>query len=347
MLMLKLLAVGFTILFSYSAALLGASCSVEPLFVRPARDGAIQEAMINALVQAERTADIAGYVFSDPELTEAVVAAHERGVEVRVIIDGAYAAPHYDSVYCLRHAGIGVSRPHGPHRFHHTFLVVDERLVIAGDLDPTAAANGQAWESAVVIRCPETAREFASEFSELWDTFDVVPAEDDPPRQVTIVAEAGIGGSIEPSGEVDVGYCGGQTFRITPSAGYEIASVWVDGLINVGAVDTYTFQFVTVDRTIRARFVRAKDACSSPRVDINTASHTELQGITHIGPHRADEIMRLSDQEPFCCIDALAKVDRLNGERIWLEEIKAEGIACVDPGTSGVDYPCTHGWEGN
>ncbi|MHB8068525.1 MAG: M6 family metalloprotease domain-containing protein [Desulfobaccales bacterium] len=70
---------------------------------------------------------------------------------------------------------------------------------------------------------------------------------------LTITAYAGTGGSISPSGATTVNYGANQTFTITPSAGYNVADVLVDGS-SVGAVTSYTFNNVTTNHTISATF---------------------------------------------------------------------------------------------
>ena len=69
----------------------------------------------------------------------------------------------------------------------------------------------------------------------------------------TIAATAGSGGSISPSGSVNVNYGGNQTFTISPSTGYSITSVVVDGS-SIGSVSSYTFSNVTSSHTISASF---------------------------------------------------------------------------------------------
>ncbi len=71
--------------------------------------------------------------------------------------------------------------------------------------------------------------------------------------QFTITATAGNGGSISPVGVQNMPYNGNKTFTITPSEGYNIANVYVDG-VSVGAVSTYTFSNVTSNHTIYAVF---------------------------------------------------------------------------------------------
>jgi hypothetical protein len=69
----------------------------------------------------------------------------------------------------------------------------------------------------------------------------------------TITSSAGANGSISPTGQVSVNYGDNQTFAITPSTGYHVADVLVDGA-SVGAVTSYTFTNVTANHTISASF---------------------------------------------------------------------------------------------
>ena len=69
----------------------------------------------------------------------------------------------------------------------------------------------------------------------------------------TITANAGSGGSISPSGTVTVNRAASQSFTITPSSGFNVSSVTVDG-VNVGTVTTYNFSNVQANHTISAAF---------------------------------------------------------------------------------------------
>ena len=69
----------------------------------------------------------------------------------------------------------------------------------------------------------------------------------------SISASAGAGGSISPSGTTTLVKGDSKTFSITPSSGYKIFSVKVDGA-SVGAVSSYTFSSITSGHTISAEF---------------------------------------------------------------------------------------------
>jgi hypothetical protein len=72
----------------------------------------------------------------------------------------------------------------------------------------------------------------------------------------SITASASGGGSISPAGTVTVYEGSSQTFAITPSGGFAVSSVTVDGS-PVGAISTYTFSNVTGNHAIAASFVSA------------------------------------------------------------------------------------------
>lgn len=74
-------------------------------------------------------------------------------------------------------------------------------------------------------------------------------------KELAISASAGTGGSISPSGTVKVEYGSDKTFTITPSEGYEIQSVTVDGA-DKGKITSYTFNDVKEAHTISATFVK-------------------------------------------------------------------------------------------
>ena len=69
----------------------------------------------------------------------------------------------------------------------------------------------------------------------------------------TIVASAGAGGTISPSGNVVVNCGSDRTFSITPDAGDHVLDVVVDG-VSAGADTSYTFHHVTAAHTIAASF---------------------------------------------------------------------------------------------
>ena len=69
----------------------------------------------------------------------------------------------------------------------------------------------------------------------------------------TIISSAGTGGSISPSGTSFVKYDSSIKYTITPSAGFVLDTLFVNG-VKVDSISSYTFDTVTINKTIFAKF---------------------------------------------------------------------------------------------
>ena len=89
-----------------------------------------------------------------------------------------------------------------------------------------------------------------------------------PPTSFVITASAGVGGKINPSGQVQVPSGQSQTFTIVPNSGYSISNVIVDG-VSVGPVSSYTFNTVKAARAIVANFVVVPAPSTIPMIRVD------------------------------------------------------------------------------
>jgi ABC-type transporter MlaC component len=95
------------------------------------------------------------------------------------------------------------------------------------------------------------------------------------PIVYVITASAGGNGSINPAGPVNVNSGAGQTYTISAAPNFKVADVMVDN-VSVGAVTSYSFTNVMVNRTISATF--------TPIVYVITASAGANGSINPAGP---------------------------------------------------------------
>lgn len=123
------------------------------------------------------------------------------------------------------------------------------RQTVTLSANPGACYNFSSWSSSDATLASTT----ASVTTFTMPAKNVTATANYTIKTYTINASAGTGGSISLSGQTTVDCGSSKTYTITPSAGYVIDSVIVDG-INVGAVSSYTFSNVTSNRTIVANF---------------------------------------------------------------------------------------------
>ena len=110
-----------------------------------------------------------------------------------------------------------------------------------------------AGEENVIIRFLFNSDAHTTQMGYGWEIDDIIINE----APDTIIATAGEGGTISPSGEVLVNHGDDASFSITPNTGYQIASVMVDRTENVTeqlVEGVYTFGNVTANHTIEATF---------------------------------------------------------------------------------------------
>ena len=94
----------------------------------------------------------------------------------------------------------------------------------------------------------------------------VVSMGPEPDTEHDISVTAGKGGSVDPKGLVTVADGGSITFTITPDEGYELVELKIDG-VNVGVVESYTFNDVTEDHSLYAVFrILPEQPSPSPEV---------------------------------------------------------------------------------
>lgn len=135
------------------------------------------------LDSATASIDLAVYSLTSWDVRDALIAAHQRGLRVRVIVDNERWSPE---VQALADAGIPVisdafGENPGTYAMHNKFAVLDFRdssfarpWVIVGSFNPTYGGALHDANNLLVIRDREVARAFTLEFEEMWgDTSDL------------------------------------------------------------------------------------------------------------------------------------------------------------------------------
>jgi MYXO-CTERM domain-containing protein len=102
----------------------------------------------------------------------------------------------------------------------------------------------------------------------------------------SIAASADPHGTISPSGTVTVNQNEAQTFTFTPSAGYSVNAVTVDG-VGAPAAPSYAFINVTANHTISVAFTDGSGDAGAPDAASPEAGLSD-SGLPDAGPHPID-----------------------------------------------------------
>ena len=117
---------------------------------------------------------IAAFEFDQTPIAEALIAAHNRGVDVRWVTDNQHGLdadenPGRGQFARLRQAGIEVRGDTRTALMHNKFLVFDGRTVWTGSTNLTKNGFFVQDNNAIVIHSPEVAAVFTREFDEMWN----------------------------------------------------------------------------------------------------------------------------------------------------------------------------------
>jgi phosphatidylserine/phosphatidylglycerophosphate/cardiolipin synthase-like enzyme len=131
-------------------------------------DDAETHAILRAIDEATSTLDLRIFSFTDWDIRDAVIAAHDRGVAVRAIVDASQAEGEFSVHQELRDAGIPVKVENWPGKEHTKGLAADGEVVIIGSQNWTYSGNTANDENTLYIRNAPLAEAFTADFELKW-----------------------------------------------------------------------------------------------------------------------------------------------------------------------------------
>lgn len=133
--------------------------------------GGCQAMIIRSIDSARTEVDAAVYSFNNPAIAEALVRAHGRGVQVRLLLDRTQAGGRTNRIIIeqLLEAGIEL-KLHSRHRIEHNkFGVYDRQAVTTGSFNWTVPAEEKNSENCLRLDEPAAVDSYSRHFREnLW-----------------------------------------------------------------------------------------------------------------------------------------------------------------------------------
>ncbi|HEV3342736.1 MAG TPA: phospholipase D family protein [Pirellulales bacterium] len=137
-----------------------ASPSSVAVFFSP--KGGCTEAVVEELQAAGATVLVQAYSFTSTPIAKALVAAHNRGVKVQVILDKSQRTEKYSSATFLHNAGVPTFIDAAHSIAHNKVMVIDGQTVVTGSFNFTTAAEQHNAENLLVLRDPSLADRYAA-----------------------------------------------------------------------------------------------------------------------------------------------------------------------------------------
>ena len=139
------------------------------------KDDAIDEviAEVNA---AQTSIEFAIFFFTDDNLKDALIAAKNRGVQIRGLWDNLGMASPFSEDEALCAANIPIKIEDTVGKMHHKFMVIDaagsDPRVVTGSMNWTGAGNDSNDENTVIYRDSAVASAYTAGFQTMWEALD-------------------------------------------------------------------------------------------------------------------------------------------------------------------------------
>ncbi|TQV89066.1 phospholipase D-like domain-containing protein [Aliikangiella coralliicola] len=125
--------------------------------------------IISLISRAKKSIDVCVFTISDDRLSEALLKAFQRGIEVKIVTDNDKANDTGSDIYYLADNKVPIRIDQTPNHMHHKFAIFDSEILVNGSFNWTRSASKYNHENIVVEYSSGLINKFSKTFEQLWD----------------------------------------------------------------------------------------------------------------------------------------------------------------------------------
>jgi len=107
-------------------------------------------------------------LITQDELADALIQAHNRGIEIDIIIDDDWLYSSGSEYQDLLYAGIDIRGDNRGDLMHHKVMIIDGYVVVTGSYNWSASAEDRNDENIIILKSENIAKMYMEEFNRLW-----------------------------------------------------------------------------------------------------------------------------------------------------------------------------------
>lgn len=136
--------------------------------------GSLAEQLIGYIDSAKTSIHVAAFEIDLTDVSNALIRAHKRGVQVRFITDdefglGADKKPGHGQIAAMQKAGIEIKDDGRNGLMHNKFWIFDGEIVWTGSTNATINGMFEQNNNVIVIRSRELAAVYERQFADMWE----------------------------------------------------------------------------------------------------------------------------------------------------------------------------------
>lgn len=136
------------------------------------QDKSITNAVIPLIRNAKNYIYIPTFVLTEKRVTDELIKAKQRGVDVKIIIDALNASIKHSKHNELRAGGVLVKTENYAGKMHSKSMIVDDRYTIIGSMNFSYSGENKNDENLIVIESPEITNAYKEFFLYQWSQID-------------------------------------------------------------------------------------------------------------------------------------------------------------------------------
>lgn len=182
--------------------------------------------IIKNIDNAKEFINIAMYAFTDIEISQAILKAKDRGVDIKIYLDRSQVNAKYGkSRYFVNNGIEDIRISSNNYIMHNKFAVIDNKIVITGSYNWTASAGERNDENLLVIDDKNIIEKYQNQFNNLWNN------EYSPERYKELISKASISSLPAPETSEETPPPPGKVININTAFLEELDELWGVGKI--------------------------------------------------------------------------------------------------------------------
>lgn len=125
--------------------------------------------IVRTVAEAQKSVRVAAYSFTSRQIAQALIDAHKRGVDVRVVLNKAQRTSRRNMAASMAENGVPVRFNSHYAIMHDKFIIVDDVTLETGSFNFTQAAENRNAENVLVVHDdPQAVAGYVRQWEKLW-----------------------------------------------------------------------------------------------------------------------------------------------------------------------------------
>lgn len=136
------------------------------------QDKSITSAILPIIRNAKSYIYIPTFVLTEKRVTEELIKAKQRGVEVKIIIDALNASIRHSKHQELRNGGLAVKTENYAGKMHSKSMIIDDKYTVIGSMNFSNSGENKNDENLIIINNSEITKFYKEFFLYQWEKID-------------------------------------------------------------------------------------------------------------------------------------------------------------------------------